>query len=231
MVWVLVGIGLVVAVGVFVAVTYNALVRLRNKSEEAWSGIDVQLQRRADLVPNLVEVVKSYASHERETFEEVTRARRAVVAASGPAEAEAADGMLVAALRRLFIVAEDYPDLQASDNFLALQRQLAVLEEDLAFSRRYHNAVVEDLNTRVETFPSVLVAGPLGFQRKPYFEAGQDERSVPRVDLDAPETATAAPGGPAGGTTATPVSTEPSNPGDGGGEPPADEASWPEASA
>ncbi len=228
MVWVLVGIVLVVVLGVFVAVTYNALVRLRNKSEEAWSGIDVQLQRRADLVPNLVEVVKGYAGHERETFEEVTRARRAVVAASGPAEAEAADGMLVAALRRLFVVAEDYPDLQASDNFLALQRQLAVLEEDLAFSRRYHNAVVEDLNTRVETFPSVLIAGPLGFERKPYFEAGQDERSVPKVDLDLPDTPTPASGGPGDGPTAMPTAGEGSGPGDG---PPADEASWPEGRA
>lgn len=183
MVWAWVAVAVVVLLGVFVAVTYNALVGLRNKSEEAWSGIDVQLQRRADLVPNLVEAVKGYAGHERETFEEVTRARQAVVDATGPAEAEAADNLLVAALRQLFIVAEDYPELQASANFLALQRQLAVLEEDISFARRYHNAVVEDLNTRIETFPSVLVAGPFGFERKPYFEAGQDERSVPRVDL------------------------------------------------
>ncbi|MBY5162243.1 LemA family protein [Nitriliruptoria bacterium AS10] len=193
-----VGLGLLLVVAVFVAVTYNALVRLRNKAEEAWSGIDVQLQRRADLVPNLVEAVKGYAGHERETFEEVTRARQAVVAATGPAEAEQADSMLVAALRNMFLLAEDYPELQASANFLALQRQLAVLEEDIAFARRYHNAVVEDLNTRIETFPSVLVAGPLGFARKPYFEAGKDERSVPRVDLS--------DGGPVGDT---PPSEEP----------------------
>ncbi len=199
MVWVIVAVVVVAVLVGFVVVTYNGLVRLRNKSEEAWSGIDVQLQRRADLVPNLVETVRGYAGHERETFEEVARARQAVVAAQGPQEAEEADGMLVGALRRLFVLAEDYPDLQASANFLALQRQLAVLEEDIAFSRRYHNAVVEDLNTRIETFPSLLVAGPLGFRRKPYFEAGQDERTVPRVDLGATADPTTAPtGGQAG---------------------------------
>lgn len=207
MVWVVVGILVVVlAIALFLVATYNDLVRLRNKSEEAWAGIDVQLQRRADLVPNLVEVVKGYASHERETFEEVTRARQAVVAASGPAEAEAADGMLVAALRRMFLLAEDYPELQAAPNFLALQRQLALLEEDLSFSRRYYNAVVEDLNTRIESFPAVVVAGPLGFTRKPYFEAGQDERTVPAIDLapsdpPQPNAAAADDDGPAAGPT------------------------------
>jgi LemA protein len=194
MVWTYVLVAVVVVLAVFVVVTYNALVRLRNKAEEAWSGIDVQLQRRADLVPNLVEVVKGYAAHERATFEEVTRARQAVVDARGPEEAEVADNMLTAALRQMFLVAEAYPELQASANFLALQRQLARLEEDIAFARRYHNAVVEDLNTRVETFPTVLVAGPLGFERKPFFEAGQDERSVPMVDMDAaPSTPSQAP--------------------------------------
>lgn len=209
MVWLWVGLAVVVLVALFVVVTYNGLVRLRNKAEEAWSGIDVQLQRRADLVPNLVEAVKGYASHERDTFEEVTRARQAVVAATGPAEAEAADNLLVAALRRLFVLAEDYPDLQASANFLALQRQLAVLEEDISFARRYHNAVVEDLNTRIETFPSMLVAGPFGFERKPYFEAGRDERTVPRVDLaDQPDlggTPPSTPGPTAGSSPAGPT--------------------------
>lgn len=207
MTWVIVGLVLVLVLvlGVFAAVTYNALVRLRNKSEEAWAGMDVQLQRRADLVPNLVEVVKGYASHERETFEEVTRARQAVVAASGPVEAEAADGMLVAALRRLFVLAEDYPELQAAPNFLALQHQLAVLEEDLSFSRRYYNAVVEDLNTRIETFPAVLIAGLMGFDRKPYFEAGEDERTVPEVDLTPTDAPPAAASGPPDATAPTPT--------------------------
>lgn len=195
MIWLYVVIALVVVLVIYVIVTYNALVRLRNTVEEAWSGIDVQLQRRADLVPNLVEAVKGYASHERTTFEEVTRARQAVLAAQGPQQAEAADNMLTAALRKMLLIAEDYPELKASANFLALQRQLAVLEEDISFARRFYNAVVEELNTKIETFPSVVVAGPLGFERKPYFEAGQDDRSVPRVDLGGGTGATGATGG------------------------------------
>ena len=179
-------VGLVVVVAAWVAVTYNGLVALRNKCEEAWSGIDVELQRRADLVPNLVEVVKGYASHERSTFEAVVAARNAVLAARGPVEAEAADSMLTAALRQLFVLAEDYPELKAAGNFLELQRQLAVIEEDIAFSRRYHNAVVEDFNTRVETFPTMLVAQPFGFDRRPFFQLDGGERAAPQVAFDVP---------------------------------------------
>ncbi len=181
-------VGLVVVVGAWVAVTYNGMVALRNKCEEAWSGIDVELQRRADLVPNLVEVVKGYASHEQSTFEAVVAARNAVLAARGPVEAEAADTMLTAALRQLFVLAEDYPELKAATNFLELQRQLAVIEEDIAFSRRYHNAVVEDFNTRVETFPTMLVARPFGFERRPFFEIDGGQRAAPRVEFDTPRT-------------------------------------------
>lgn len=201
------GLGLVVLALGFVVVTYNALVRLRNKCEEAWSGIDVELQRRADLVPNLVEVVRSYADHEKSTFEDVVKARRASVAASGPAEAEAAENMLTDALRRMFLLAEDYPELQASTSFLQLQRQLADIEEDIAFARRYHNAVVEDFNTRIETFPSVVVAGPLGFDRRPYFQAEGDARSVPEVDFD-DATPTSPPAPPA----TTTADTDPTTP-------------------
>ena len=175
---------LLVLVAVWVVVTYNRLVRLRNRTEEAWSGIDVQLQRRADLVPNLVETVQGYAGHERETLERVVQARNAVATAAGPREAGQADEALEGALRQLFAVAEAYPDLQASTNFLQLQRELVRLEEDISFARRYHNAVVEDLNTGIQTFPSVLVARPFGFSEREYFKADAGDRTAPAVTMD-----------------------------------------------
>lgn len=169
---------------VWLVLTYNRLVHLRNRREEAWAGIDVQLQRRADLVPALVETVKGYAGHEAAVLREVTEARAAVTQASGPVESGAADERLTGALKSLFAVSEAYPDLKASANFLSLQKELAVVEEELAFARRYYNAVVEDLNTAVQRFPTLLVAGPLGFERAEYFQADVDARSVPAVDLD-----------------------------------------------
>ena len=175
---------LLVLLAVWVVVTYNRLVRLRNRTEEAWSGIDVQLQRRADLVPNLVETVQGYAGHERETLDRVVQARNAVSTAAGPREAGQADEALEGALRQLFAVAEAYPDLQASTNFLQLQRELVRLEEDISFARRYHNAVVEDLNTAIQTVPSVLVARPFGFTEREYFKAGAGDRAVPAVTMD-----------------------------------------------
>ncbi len=180
--WILLGV-VVVVVG-WVVSTYNGLVTLRNKAEEGWAGIDVQLRRRADLVPNLVETVKGYASHEAQVFDRVTRARAAVVGASGPQDADAANNELAGALKSLFAVAEAYPELQASDNFLELQRQLAEVEEELAFSRRYYNATVEDLNTRTEQFPSNVVANAFGFERRAYFDPGEDAVAVPRIDFD-----------------------------------------------
>ncbi len=191
--WIVGGAVVIGLVAVWVARTYNVLVALRNKCEEAWSGIDVELQRRADLVPNLVEVVKGYASHEKSTFEDVVTARQAVKAARGPVEAEAADNMLTAALRQMFLLAEAYPELKASAGFLELQRQLAKLEEDIAFSRRYHNAVVEDFNTRVESVPTMLVAKPFGFDRRPFFQADGGSRSVPEVQFDGGGAATPTP--------------------------------------
>jgi len=181
--WLVGIVAVVVVVLIWVVLTYNRLVRVRNKSEEAWSGIDVQLQRRADLVPNLVETVKGYAGHEREALEAVTEARNAITRAAGPRAAGEADEQLEGALRQLFAVAEAYPDLKASTNFLQLQRDLAMLEEEISFSRRYYNAVVEDLNTSIQTFPSVLVARPLGFSEREYFKAGADDRAVPEVNL------------------------------------------------
>lgn len=181
--WTLGFIVIVVAIGAWVATTYNALVALRNKCEEAWSGIDVELQRRADLVPNLVAVVKGYATHEKSTFEAVVKARQAVRSAQGPAQAEVADNMLTAALRQMFLLAEAYPDLKASTGFLELQRGLAVIEEDIAFARRYHNAVVEDYNTKVESAPTLLVARAFGFDRRPFFQADGGSRAVPEVEF------------------------------------------------
>ena len=173
----------VVVLGLWAVLTYNRLVRRRNEVQEAWAGIDVQLQRRADLVPNLVETVKGYASHEQGVFAEVTQARAGLMNASGPAEAGAADNMLQQALGKLFAVAEAYPDLKASDNFQSLQGELSGLEEEIAFARRYYNALVEKLNTSIQTVPTVLIAGPLGFKPAEFFKAGDAARTVPTVDF------------------------------------------------
>lgn len=183
MLWAIVAVVLVLAVAVWVVATYNRLVRLRNRAEEAWSGIDVQLQRRADLVPNLVEVVKGYAGHERDTLEQVVQARNAVAGAKGPRASGQADEALEGALRQLFAVAEAYPDLKASSNFLDLQRELARLEEEISFSRRFHNATVKELNTAIQSFPTVLVARPMGFSEREYFKAEDDDRAAPTIAM------------------------------------------------
>src|SRR5687768_4023694 len=173
----------IVLLGLWAMVTYNRLVRRRNEVQEGWAGIDVQLQRRADLVPNLVETVKGYAAHEEGVLTEVTNARAGLVRAKGPAESGAADNMLEQALGKLFAVAEAYPDLKASENFQSLQGELGKLEEEISFARRYYNAVVEKLNTSIQTFPSVLIAGPLGFKAAEFFKAGDAARTVPTVDF------------------------------------------------
>ena len=164
---------------------YNRLVGLRLRSQNAWSDIDVQLKRRADLVPNLVETVKGYASHERETLDAVTAARTRAVAASsaGPAERAEAEAGLTAALRGLTVAVEAYPELQASGGFRDLQGQLGAIEEAVQNARRYYNAVVRDLNTAIMTFPSNMLAGPMGFQPREFFEAAPVEREVPRVSF------------------------------------------------
>lgn len=164
---------------------YNRLVALRLKSQNAWSDIDVQLKRRADLVPNLVETVKGYAAHERETLDAVTAARTRVLAAQGDgphARAEAEAG-LTAALQGLTVAVEAYPQLQASGGFRDLQGQLAQIEDAVQNARRYYNAVVRDLNTAIMTLPANLVAGPMGFQPREFFEAAPAEREVPKVSF------------------------------------------------
>lgn len=173
----------IVVLGVWGVAVYNRLVRLRNKTEEAWAGIDVQLQRRADLVPTLVETVRGYQIHEQELLQEIAEARAGLMRAGGPREAGRADDRLEGALGKLFAVAEAYPDLKASDNFLELQLALTELEEEISFARRYYNATVEDANTAIQTFPTVVIARPLGFSEREYFKAEGDSRAVPEVDL------------------------------------------------
>lgn len=173
----LVAIGVVVALLAVAVVLFNRLVRLRNEVDTGWSNIDVQLKRRNDLIPNLVESVKGYAAHERGVFEEVTNARAAVARASSPAAAGAADSLLGQALGRLFAVAEAYPDLKASQNFLQLQADLTDTEDKIAAARRYYNATVLAFNTATQTFPSLLLARPLGFRPREFFAAEQDERA------------------------------------------------------
>jgi len=176
-VWIAVGV--VVLLLLWFIVTYNRLVSQRNLVQEAWSGIDVQLKRRADLVPNLVETVKGYAGHERETLDRVISARAGLVAAAGARAAGEADDQLERALGSLFAVAEAYPDLKASTNFLELQRELSTLEEDISFARRYYNATVRKFNDMQQQFPTVLIAGLLGFRRGEFFKAEEDEREAP----------------------------------------------------
>jgi len=164
---------------------YNRLVSLRVRSENAWSDIDVQLKRRADLVPNLVNTVKGYAAHERETLDAVTQARtRAVAAQSGtPAQRAQAEGELTTALRGLVVTAEAYPQLQASGGFRDLQAQLATIEDAVQNSRRYYNAVVRDFNTAVSTFPSTLFAGSMGYKELEFFQAEEADRALPKVSF------------------------------------------------
>jgi len=178
------GILLLIGLAVLAAVVglYNRLVRLRNGSENAWSDIDVQLKRRHDLVPNLVETVKGYAAHEQTTLNKVIEARNRAVQAGSPEKRAAAEGELSRTLAGLFALAEAYPQLRANENFLSLQRDLGAIEEAIQNARRYYNAVVRDLNTACETFPSNLIAQTFGFSKKEYFELDSDaERSAPSV--------------------------------------------------
>ena len=175
-------IAVVVLVGAYVLL-YNRLVSLRVRGENAWSDIDVQLKRRADLVPNLVSTVKGYAAHERGTLEAVTQARSRAVAAqgAGPATRAQAEAELTTALRGLTVAVEAYPQLQASGGFRDLQAQLANIEDAIGNSRRYYNAVVRDLNTAISTIPSKFVAGPMGYHELEFFEATAGDRELPKV--------------------------------------------------
>ncbi len=183
----MVGIGILIAIGVFAVVIYNGLVRARQMVREAWSGIDVQLKRRADLIPNIIETVKGYASHEKDTLREVTEMRtRAQAVPSGDIAGRAvAEGMLSQALGKLFAVAEDYPELKANENFIELQDTLEKTEDEIQMSRRYYNGAARALNVKVESFPSNLVANTFKFQQAEYYEIANDaDRAVPEVSFE-----------------------------------------------
>jgi LemA protein len=203
-------VGIIIAIVVVIVLIfvgmYNGLVRSRNRVKEAWSGIDVQLRRRASLVPNLVETVRGYAAHERETFEEVTRARSQLEQAQqagGPQDQAMANNMLTGALRHLFAVAENYPQLQAADNFRQLQTELSDIEEKIAFARQFYNSNVLGYNNRIQTVPAVFVAGMFGFTPEEFFETDEEGRAEVRVDFSREPAAPPAGGSdaPGGGST------------------------------
>ena len=180
-------LALVVLLLLYAMGVYNRLVRLRALVKEGFSGITVQLRRRADLIPNLVEAVKGYATHEREVFEQVTKARAATVNAGSVEAAAQADAQMTGLLGRLFAVAEAYPELKANTNFLQLQDQLANIEGELQSSRRYYNATVRDLNSSIQSFPAVLVAKPLGFNEEPSYQDDDPAiQSAPKVSFNPP---------------------------------------------
>jgi LemA protein len=181
-----IAIGILVLAGLYLIIVYNRLVRLRALVQEGWSGITVQLRRRADLVPNLVSTVEGYAGHERGTLSEVTAHRTDPTNARGVEATAQADNAFSAMLGRLMAVAEDYPDLKADANFRQLQDELSEIEEELQGARRYYNATVRDLNTRVRSFPDVLLAGPMGFSEQPFY-ADEDAaiRTAPVVRFGA----------------------------------------------
>lgn len=189
MVWVIVIIvAVVVLLAAFIAMLFNRLVRYRNRVENAWHQIDVQLNRRADLIPNVVETVKGYASHERETFEAVTQARSAIMNAKSVGESAQADGMLTQALKSLFAVAEAYPELKANQNFLALQEELAGTENKIAYARQFYNDSVMAYDIARQKFPANIIAGMFNFkEQREYFEPETPAaREVPKVSFTAP---------------------------------------------
>ena len=177
-------IGILLILFLWVIATYNRLIRLQVRAEEAWRDVDTLLRKRADLIPNLVETVKGYAGHEREVFEKVAEARSASLKARTPKEQGQADDFLQATLKTLFAVVENYPALKANENFLGLQRSLEELETEIARSRRYYNAVVRDLNTKIKVFPSNLIASLFGIREREFYTLPSEElREPPQVSF------------------------------------------------
>lgn len=179
-------IGVIILIAVIVLlgygiVIYNGLIKLKNRVDEAWSDIDVQLKRRYDLIPNLVNTVKGYATHERELFEKVTAARTAAMGAQTPAQKEQAENALSGTLKSLFAIAENYPDLKANQNFLELQRELTDTEDKIQAARRFYNGNVRDFNTKIEIFPNNIFANILNFAKREFFEAKEGEKEVVEV--------------------------------------------------
>jgi LemA protein len=180
-------LGVVVLVLLYLIAIYNRLVRLRALVKEAFSGITVQLRRRADLIPNLVETVQGYATHEREVFEQVSKARAASVGAGSVAATAQADAQMTGLLGRIFAVAEAYPELKANQNYLQLQDQLSGIETELQGARRYYNATVRDLNSTIQSFPPSLIAHPMGFSEEPFYQDDDPAiQSAPKVSFPSP---------------------------------------------
>jgi len=173
--------GLLLLILLYIFALYNGLVTLRVRIKEAWSGIEVQLKRRSSLIPNLIETVKGYAKHEKSVFENVTKARSAMLSAKNPRQAAAAENMLTGALKTLFAVAEDYPDLKASDNFKELQEELSDTETKIAASRQFYNSNVMEYNTKIQVFPSILIARLFNFQKEDFFEADETAKEEIKV--------------------------------------------------
>jgi LemA protein len=182
---VLIILGIVVVLVVLIVAIYNGLIQRRLRIDEAFAQIEVQLKRRHDLIPNLVNAVKGYMGFEQKVLTDVTNARAAAVTAGaqGPAQQAAAENMLTSSLRSLFAVVENYPELKANQNVLELQEQLTTTENQISFSRQHYNATVLDYNTAIATFPNVLIAGPFGFSRREFFDAEPEAANVPTVDL------------------------------------------------
>src|SRR6202453_4676230 len=206
MVALIVVIVVIVLLAIAVWAAFNGLIKKRNRTQEAWSEIDVELKRRHDLIPNLVSTVQGYAAHEKGTFEAVTQARANAVTAGAtgdPAKIAPAENQLSGALRALFAVAENYPQLRAVESFLQLQEQLTATEDKIEFARRYYNTSARDFNTRLQTFPRSLIAGTFGFHAVDFFQTDEVERAVPAVDF----TPTSAP--PVSSTVGVPPAAEP----------------------
>lgn len=181
--WIIVGVLAVLVIGVIVI--YNGLVQARVRVEEAWSDITVQLKRRYDLIPNLIETVKGYAKHEKTVFQDVTEARSNALNAQekGPQEAARAENVFQEALKSIFAVAEDYPDLKADQNFKHLQEELVDTEDKIQASRRFYNGSARDLNIKIQTFPNILIAGPLGFSEREFFEVDEGESTAVKTPV------------------------------------------------
>ena len=199
MIFVWIVLGLLVLVAIYVLVTYNGLVSMRNRIENAWAQIDVQLKRRYDLIPNLVETVKGYASHERETLEAVIQARNVAMAAQGPQDQAAAENMITGALKSVFALSEAYPDLKANVNFLNLQEELTGTEGRIAYARQFYNDTVFRYNTKIQSVPSNIVANQFNFDEREYFEVDDAARGNVQVDFGT------APQVDLGGTTPPPA--------------------------
>lgn len=221
MIAIIVIVVIVVLLILYVIATYNGLIKLRNRTEEAFSDIETQLKRRHDLIPNLVETVKGYAAHERQTFDSVTQARTNAVNAQGPAQQAQAEGILGQALGRLFAVAEAYPDLKANQNFLQLQNELTDTEDKIQASRRFYNMNVRDLNIKIQQFPSNIVANMANITEHEFFEIEDPaDKEVPSVSFDAPPTVATTPAAAAPPAAPPAADAPPSDPGQAPPNPP-----------